>query len=121
MKITEAIERAVEGGYEPKYIRQYQIFERPETGKQTYELTGIFLDPAFWQCLSKSLGWDDEDPAMLVSGTWKKSYSSEPDAEDTLENYKENNEAPMWLYHWHAMIDHLASGGSVEEWFGKLK
>jgi len=61
-----------------------------------------FLDPLFWQCLGKALGWKVGNDV------------------DYLYNAKEpirieHGVMDEWLYLWHRFIDHLAEGKSVEE------
>lgn len=56
----EIIEKAIEEGWQPSYVRQYWNYSTPQTGTQQWELFGIALDPIFWQCLGKSLGWFKE-------------------------------------------------------------
>ncbi len=50
----------------------------------------IFLDPAFWKALGKAYDWPE--------------YTSRP----------------AWKLHWHRFIDHLAEGGSIEDFFKSL-
>lgn len=56
----------------------------------------MFLDPLFWQSLGKSL--------ELEGST----YSWQKDGEE------------KWLTLWHSFIDHIASGGDVDEFFTTL-
>lgn len=62
------------------------------------------LDPAFWQALGKAWGWaihktpcgcDECSPSIVDRKTG-------------------------WNVHWHRLIDHLASGKSVEDFFATL-
>ena len=53
----------------------------------------ILLDHLFFQALGKAMGWEYQ--------TGKK-------------------ETDWWLHNWHSFIDHLASGGSVDEFFNNL-
>lgn len=80
------------------------------------------LTPEWWQSLGKAMGWDDEDPALLISARWKKYHGSEPDGEDywIADTYHEENEAPLWKYYWHHFIDHLAEGKTAESYFQEL-
>lgn len=60
----------------------------------------VLLDPLFWSALGKGLGWKDYD----------RSYNQA----DQLEVER------VYLKHWHRFIDHLAEGGSIEDYAGKL-
>lgn len=56
------------------------------------------LDPAFWQALGKARGW-----GSYGVGTHSGFYPNEG-----------------WLVNWHALIDHLAADGTIEEFFKSL-
>lgn len=99
MTIKQVMEKAIEGGYEPKYIRASYVFDDPKRDNPEYELTGIFLDPSFWQSLGKTLGWKP-----------KKDYKN-----DFGHLHKAG-----WFYQWHSFIDHLAEGKTPEEFFKNL-
>lgn len=51
----EAIEKAIEGGWEPYKTR---------TTLPNWQITA--LDPAFWQALGKALGWPSVTPGNSV-------------------------------------------------------
>ena len=106
-----AIEKALNQGY---FLKAIDIKVRYElslpTAKETvaykemsneFLLNKALLDPAFWQALGKSLGWDD--------------------GQITSEEY---NKAPtdMWMWHfqWHRFIDHLATGRDPNSFFDDL-
>lgn len=59
-----------------------------------YEST--LLDPAFWQALGKARGWvyADDDGTPL-----------------------KKQPRPAYMFYWHHLIDHLASGKSIEDFF----
>lgn len=88
--MKEAITKAIEGGYDE--MKFYPIWKTSELGVGFHKLplTGIFLDPLFWQALGKSLGWTDTDTVKI------------------------------WKYNWHLFIDHLASGKDPESFFKTL-
>jgi len=98
MKLEEIINKAIEGGYEPQY--------RIELIKRTKRLPPkekIFIDPSFWKCLGKAMGWVEDDMP--------------------LEYHQESGYhwAKGWNGMWHKFIDHLAEGGIAEEFFKELK
>lgn len=92
MTIEDAIQKAIEGGYDVPRLRA-----NPEAEQEGVVLLiqahvrehQPFLDAAFWQSLGKALGWDVRA---------QKDY----------------------LYEWHRLIDHLAEGGSAESFFETL-
>ena len=59
------------------------------------------LDPLFWQALGKARGWD-KNPSIKCQ-MCNRGFTH-----------------PAWLYHQHSLIDALASGQSVEDFFSKL-
>lgn len=110
MTLKTAIEKVIEVGWEPKPdphllsqameylkggIRFYTSGFKDGTGFiLSYE--EILLDPLFWQSLGKSMGW-----------------------EKGIDTYPYKNSA--WKEKWHSLIDHLASGGSIEDFFNEIK
>ena len=50
--IQKAIEKSIEGGYDRDLTFQMDIYS---SGDRT-----IFLDPEFWKCLGKAMGWKKE-------------------------------------------------------------
>jgi hypothetical protein len=65
----------------------------------------FLLNPAFWQCLGKALGWDSVGAkCWFCEMHGSARYSGKPE----------------WLYHWHRFIDHLADGKTAEEFFASL-
>jgi len=108
MNIKQVIEKAIEGGYKRTKENYF-----PPLGR--FDGDRIFLDPNFWQCLGKEMGWK-------VGHGGKYEYMKIEKKEDggicgiPIE-YPEIDE---WLYQWHKFIDHLAEGDSVESFFEKL-
>ena len=90
MTITEAIEKAIEGGWEKDgFVCQGELIGVEEIA---------LLDPLFWQALGKAMGWAE----VKRNGIFVQS----------------NNRA--WIDKWHALIDHIADGGSIESYFETL-
>ncbi len=87
----EAIKRAVEGGYN-------QSKEYPNARKGYVEINTALLDPTFWQCLGKSLGWGFD---YLV---------------DPSDYYAQDE----WEDKWHKFIAHIAEGKSPDSFFEEL-
>lgn len=115
------------------------VFEIPSHGIQKYRLTiphaEVFLDPLFWQALSKARGWKGvwqitffkEDgtpsPQLYFDGAAEITGTDTSTGEKTTHQIartaeKISNEA--WRYNWHRFIDHLAEGKDVETFFQAL-
>ncbi len=105
-----AIKKAIEGGYsKPPFYGERFIQRMSERS--------ILLDPLFWQCLGKSLGWRLFD-AHEIRGNNLRCHlcGARYDAiGDCLKN-----PIRSWLIHWHRFIDHLASGGTPDDFFKEL-
>lgn len=95
---SQAIERAVklaivEGGYRGDYNIEINNGEIFTFGKRI-DTNEIFLDPKFWQALSRAEGWNQ--------GLIKGYYSYE------------------WIDKMHSFIDALIEGRTAEEFFADL-
>ena len=126
MTITEAVKKAIEGGYDPhKYFTKgkwgnpikcvvrsnknwtvlYSSGHRMDSGTDLeHDFLHFLLDPEFWKCLGKAMGWKDKIVCC-----------------DYSVNCQETMVRKEWLYEWHTFIDHLASGGQIETYFKELK
>lgn len=62
----------------------------------TYCSHGMLLDPLFWKCLGRTQGWNIY---ICKQG-------------EILPN--------SWLWYWHNFIDHIADGGTTEDFFRQL-
>ena len=107
--MKQAIQKAIlEGGYRSRGSFYKTAEEDLEFALHDYdcpEWEEYCLDPLFWQALGKAMGW----------GMWK---SPEINASVIEEDYWEGK--TLWFYHWHRFIDHLASGGSADDFFKDL-
>ena len=92
--INEAIKKAIEAGYDNQNARYYQLpgFDDPKP---------VFLDPDFWECLGKSLGWS-------------------MDAHNTDGHLCIKCDANGWKRHWHQFIDHLTKRKEPAEFFKNI-
>ena len=128
MKIQQAIEKSIEGGWRPEgevlglydgevwvkirwaekrecmlgsragsYGEGFEDIENGLVVDMPAEIEGMFLDPFFWQALGKSMGWGGSH------------YG-----DNAVEHECNNQCVPNWYHKWHALIDHLAEGGSIE-------
>jgi hypothetical protein len=84
----------------------------------------MFLDPAFWQCLGKKMGWFSHREEWSDYG--HLTGAGEPFMGGLLEYpYQEGGTLSWttkekWRYEMHAFIDHLASGQTPESFFTNL-
>ena len=101
MKIQNAIEKAIEKGWQGAN-------GSTESDCHSCEfIDGMLLDPKFWQCLGKAMGWDEEAP---------KGYTAFKDIKDEF-----GHTQSYWNYMWHRLIDHLSEGETIEKYFEELK
>lgn len=136
--MKDAIQKAIEGGWRPQdygykpsrgvtfksfYLIGNKLEIEVEREEKQWEwnkpyigtahgsfwvhITQVTSDPLFWQALGKALGW----------GMWK---SPEINASAIEEDYW-GESTPLWKWHWHCFIDHLASGKSADEFFNSFK
>lgn len=105
MTIQEAIEKAVQGGWD-KSTAEYDF--DPSGGAVELMLADAFLDPLFWQSLGKAIGWSES------VDEFDGSKNFEPGS------YNYRNGITEWKYQWHRFIDHLAEGKNAESFFKNL-
>lgn len=99
--MEQIIKKAIEGGYNKIYMEL--DFSHP---KWKWQIKAIPLDPTFWQCLGKSLGWDN----LMFCPVCSNGIGRDGD-----ESFCEK-----WKYHWHKFINHLADGKSPNDFFTEL-
>lgn len=109
MTINEAFNNAIKNGWRPDIKEVVDNIGTTENYfiHRDLSIYEMCLDPLFWQALGKSMGWgedaqlkyygEDEDESMLGGVLWFP-----------------------WEEKWHALIDHLASGKSIEDYFQSL-
>ncbi len=87
------IKQAIEKAIEGGYSNKDQegwFIKLPE-----YAKCQIWLDLLFWQSLGKAMGWEGEDMYLTLPMDAHVAY-------------------------WHRLIDHLAEGKTIEQFFAKL-
>ena len=96
MTIQQAIEKAIEGGYEIQIDANKPINCRV--------IAHLVFDPLFWQSLGKALGWGDESecPLACCGGICPINI-------------------PMWQSQWHRFISHLSGGGTIGSFFENIE
>lgn len=99
MTIESAIKLAIEGGFEPHVLNW-------NDAHLVKQYTNAFLlDPDFWRCLGKSLGWG------------VKKYKGACSCRSCLKGTPTKHD---WKLHWHSFVDHLAEGKTPESFFASL-
>ncbi len=96
MTIQAAIESAIRGGY------MTRGFPMEEMIMHDFVCDAV-LDPSFWQSLGKAMSW----------GKCIHHGNNECDCDRAVRK-------PEWIDKWHRLIDHLASGGTIESYFETL-
>lgn len=106
--MQKAIKKAIEGEYEIQNLifNGKIVYENPLKSEGNKTWGYVLLDPLFWQALGKAEGWGyiGEQNGITVRVR-------------TAVNHITGEE---WLHYWHSFIDHLASGGSADEFFNNL-
>ncbi len=115
MTIQQTIQKAIEGGYQDcdgftegqNWMIWFQKSGKDILAKSEHS---IFLDPQFWQCLGKIMGWNKE------IDIYYKKFDKKLKLYHTI--YSEKCEG--WHYYWHCFIDYLAEGKSIESYFENI-
>lgn len=58
----------------------------------------MLLDPIFWCALGKQQMWHKAQPYAANPYLWEDG----------------------WMRHWHELIDHIADGGNIDDFFNEL-
>lgn len=108
-----AIKKLIPTGYfgDPEKMKKFNVWvEKKDESYVVYWDNGIngvvtsvevyLMDYKFWKCLGKREQWD---PVRLPSPAIT--------ADVGFTN---------WIEVWHSLIDHLANGGSIDDFFNKL-
>lgn len=96
--MKNAIQKAILGGY-----KGYPGVEFVVADGETFKFGGevnehrVLLDPEFWRCLGKQQGWIGKQQGWRVT-----------------------KPLDIWEYHMHRFVDHLANGGTADEFFKDL-
>ena len=108
MDIQTAIKKAIEGGWiSPFTWMENLIFVRHRgMGKNTEQqvfLRYILLDPDFWKCLGKAMGWEERTMLQVFPNP-------------TLDTITVSG-GERWKYEQHRCLDGLQDGKSAEDYF----
>ena len=118
MTISEAIEKAVEGGYhiygsdgmDTAYEganSEYSVWTRKDNESSFIVLTEkTFLDPQFWHALGRVLGWSERCDLSITC----------------VHGHEECRQyhGSYWMFQWHCFIQALADGNTPEAFFAPL-
>lgn len=114
MTIQQAIQKAIKAGWKPPMNATQFAYHTSPGHMQLISDYHELLDPLFWQSLGKSMGWETEKINLHLEAVL---LSHELLSDDTRGNIETSRIIPVWLYHWHRFIDHLASNGTIESFF----
>ena len=108
MKIEQAIQKAIERGwlkdFDPKWMpKMEQVSLRYRDWLDWVTIQKALLDPLFWQALGKAMGWGKYCDCLPIG-----------------HEHKLHCEMSEWFQEWHRLIDALAGGKSIEEYFDTL-
>lgn len=123
MTIQEAIDKAFEGDW--AVAKKHQTFEWPEGGAPKLKLNNeaVFLDPLFWQALGRGMGWN-KTMCLSCNHFYSVPLTDLEKEEVAINRNCEHEKLKIyhqkWRDHWHRLIDHLAEGKSIEDYFQTL-
>ncbi len=106
MTIQQTIQKAIEGGY------NWEANNNPMNTSDA-NIARTFLDPQFWQCLGKAMGWEGYN--FYLDGRWAWTKDSSIKVQSKTPFVRE-----VWLHQQHRFIDHLADGKDIESFFNPL-
>ena len=108
MTVEKVIKKAVDEGWLPhaawKGISREAIIN---WSIADHNLPRILLQPAFWEALGKSLGWQ-----YCKLHSFAGSITESEECNDCMHI--------KWLDKWHDFIDHLAAGGTPKSYFKQI-
>ena len=118
MTIEDALKKATEGGYhidgsdgtETFYEganSDFSAWTRTDNGSTfLVAMEETFLDPAFWQALGRTLGWQKACDLFITC------VCGDAECQRCRGSY--------WMYQWHCFIQALADGHTPEAFFARL-
>ena len=115
MTIEQAIEKAIRGGMELPRGTEYYTADS--------KMLLVINRRDFWQSLGKSEGWGDMCSQCHNGFTFKNQATEGTGKPPKGCQYDTTGCSQInagWQYHWHRLIDHLAEGKSIEDYFKTL-
>jgi len=115
--MKEAIQKAIEGGYVTGFMYDKLAKIDPLGAVEI-----LLLDPKWWQCLGKALGWREicADCGGEVTRKQTPEYPKLAGLSWCPQRCEAKNFQEGHLYQWHRFIDNLAEGKDVNEFFNEL-
>lgn len=105
MTIQTFIEKAIEGGWDNRYM-WFTMEEKPQiVGATVHDVAAMLLDPLAWKAVGKAEAWPEY--GCRVHSDEEKDWCG-------------IIQTRVWLNKMHRMIDHLAEGGSIESYIETL-
>lgn len=104
--MENAIKKAIEGGFNPTFGDEMMY-------KKYEDVSRILLDPLFWQALGKQQGWNK---SFINQYQEIEECEDENDCEETMSGV----DISLRLHYWHNLIDHIADGKSIDDFFNQL-
>ena len=149
MTTQEAIDKGVEGGWrhykgydfdEVRIIPSSDLIDLVQvysggSSSHTISLQEMLLDPKFFQALGKSMGWGQSIYRTERGYEWGKriclhcgmdcEYQPPKEKGSNHAHFPEacnvcSKKAKTSKEYWHALIDHLAEGETIEDYFKDL-
>ena len=114
MSIEQAIELAIKGGYlkRPDLVVSIDRCGYTRKNEEGYETSmpfdSMLLDIAFWKCWAKSMGWENFEVCSHCGMGWDSC------------GVRDSARVQKWLYMGHALMNHLAEGKSIEQFFATI-
>lgn len=137
--MKEAIQKAIEGGYEPSNMELEhwdKMMPNLHRKDQWRICSYALLDPLFWQCLGKAMGWKNLENEEFEIGCTiearpfpikpRETVGAELNDEARAIEFRQRTHEFMhshskgWQYQMHRFIDHIAEGKDVDEFFKDL-
>lgn len=100
--MKDAITKAIEGGY--KITARHRHGDGFPSDSVNEDV--LLLDPLFWQCLGKALGWSGKVDMKFINA---------------FGNTLVIEQIQRWEMHQHKFIHHLADGKDADDFFNNLQ
>ncbi len=118
----QIISLALEGGYNPSRVSDSNTTSKViREGLVESVKYQIFLDPTFWQSLSKRLKWGYHPNGKLPDYYWMWLFNGIwTETTRIKDRESDNTHKKYWLYYWYCFVDALSKGKSTENFFKEL-
>lgn len=125
--MKEAIKKSIEGGYKSQvkgtleiFKDQIQFVSYDKGDKSGFPVMTIYkdemlLDPQWWICLGKALGWGEKTVVRRAITIGNFAIPEKKMIFDEIDYQMDYIRG--WQYQMHLFIDHIADGGTPDEYF----